>query len=547
MNIKNKNFIILLLIIILSIVLRFYRLGDVPAGFHQDEVSQAYNAYSIGTTGHDRYGQYFPILFRSFGSYQPAVYTYLAPIPILILGNTIFSARFLSALAGVVVVIATYYIVRNLIEEKYKYKVAAFASIVVAISPWAVHFSRRVVEGNVGLAIFLLALLLLIKSLKNIKLFPPALFVLGISTQAYYSERVICLIFIPLFLFVFRNFFLRYKKTVITGLLLFAVTQIPHIWIIASGAYGRRFDQVSYFNNDPGNLPRVLYIAREFIRHYLSYLSPANLFASTGSDLGRVSPELGVFYSWMFLPFLLGIYYLVKKARGVLIKVVLLLVSISLVPASLTGDAFYPLRTLEYLWFISLVTGIGIYVIYKKVKGKSVRILIVAGLTVYSIAMFYISYFILFQHENTEYVSASYILLNGYLDRYKDKNVIIDSTRDLAIGLRIAYLESYNPDKLAEDLKPQLKTPYYSAEVPIDEVYKIGNIQARPISWRDDPCEENTIIVGDTLAISADQAREHGLTEVFEIEAPGKGVVLRGYTTNPPSRCKPSGNTSILR
>ena len=87
------NLIVLVLIVILAFVLRFYRLGEVPLGFHQDEISQAYNSFSILKTGHDRYAQLLPILFRSFGSYQPPNYTYLTPIPIYFFGNTIFAAR----------------------------------------------------------------------------------------------------------------------------------------------------------------------------------------------------------------------------------------------------------------------------------------------------------------------------------------------------------------------------------------------------------------------------------------------------------------------
>src|SRR3989344_8563133 len=100
---------ILSFIIILAFVLRFYRLDDVPLGFHQDEISQGYNSFSILETGKDRYGQVLPILFRSFGSYQPPVYTYLTTALLYFLGNTVFAARFISALFGVLTVFVTYF------------------------------------------------------------------------------------------------------------------------------------------------------------------------------------------------------------------------------------------------------------------------------------------------------------------------------------------------------------------------------------------------------------------------------------------------------
>ena len=102
--------ILLLLIVAVAFVLRFYRLGDVPLGFHQDEISQSYNSFSMLKTGQDRYGKSLPILFRSFGSYQPPIYTYITPLPIALFGNTMFAARSTSAFFGVLTILVTYMI-----------------------------------------------------------------------------------------------------------------------------------------------------------------------------------------------------------------------------------------------------------------------------------------------------------------------------------------------------------------------------------------------------------------------------------------------------
>ena len=150
----KKTSLILILIICLSVFLRFYKLNEIPTGFHHDEVSQAYNAFALGTTGHDRYSQSFPLLFRAFGSYQPPLYTYLSIIPIKIFGNTMFAARFVSAFFGVLIVIFTYLIIAELAKEKFKHSFALLAALMVGISPWAIHFSRRIAEANLCLALF---------------------------------------------------------------------------------------------------------------------------------------------------------------------------------------------------------------------------------------------------------------------------------------------------------------------------------------------------------------------------------------------------------
>ena len=150
---KLKHFL-LVLIICLAFFLRFYKLGEIPAGIHPDEESHGYNAFSLLKTGKDRYGEKFPILFRSFGSYQPPIYTYLATIPVGLFGNTIVSVRSVSAVIGTILVLITYFFSLELFKTKGRRWVALIAALVVAISPWAIYFSRLVAEGNLGVTFF---------------------------------------------------------------------------------------------------------------------------------------------------------------------------------------------------------------------------------------------------------------------------------------------------------------------------------------------------------------------------------------------------------
>src|SRR3990167_8016256 len=97
---RYLKIILFLAVLILSIFLRFYNLDNIPAGFNTDEASLGYDAYSILLTGKDQYGKAFPIFLRSFGAYQSPLYAYLTTLPVFLLGLSIFSVRFLSALFG---------------------------------------------------------------------------------------------------------------------------------------------------------------------------------------------------------------------------------------------------------------------------------------------------------------------------------------------------------------------------------------------------------------------------------------------------------------
>lgn len=527
---KKNKYILLFLIIVLAFFLRFYKLGEVPLGFHHDEASQAYNSFSILTTARDRYGQFLPILFRSFGSYQPPVYAYLTSIPIFLFGNTIFAARSTSAFFGVLIVVVTYLIMNIISKQKYRHSLALLSAFVVAISPWSIHFSRRVIEGNLGLFFFLLALYFFLMSLKKIKYFLPACLVLGISTHAYYSERLISIIFLPVVLIYFRTYYVKYKKWVVYGLLIFGLTLLPHVVTIVSGAFAARFNQVS----SSGDHSLVL----EFGKHFIGYFSPKYLFSDNGSDLARVSPGLGVFYGWFFFPFLAGLYFFSKIIDKQFIKFLGICTAIVLIPVSLTGDVFYPLRALEFLWLLSLVISIGLLGMGENVKQKTIKYLAFFVLIIYSLGSFYVSYFILFQHETTEYVGRAYINLIQELDKYKDYNIVLDSPRDPAAGLRIAYFRKYDPRIFQTFLKSQLTTPYYKGGVESQEPYVIGNIEIRSIEWGKDRCSTKTILVGDKLAFSEEQVEQHHLKKLFEIQGSHRDVVFFGYETNPDTGCK---------
>ena len=529
-----KNLTLLVLILILAAILRFYQLESIPAGLHGDGASQGYNAYSLLQTGKDRYGESFPTLFRAYGSYQPPIYTYLATIPVSIFGNSVFSARFISALSGVILVPLTYMLIYLLFDAKIRSGLAIVASLLVAIAPWSIFFSRLTLEANLAVSIFISSVLFFILSLRKRTFFPLACLLLGLSTHAYYSERVIAVLFLPIFLVLFKSIFLKNKRWIFFGLLIFIITQIPHFQIIQSGAFARRFDQVG-IDSSPVSAGKI------FLENFAVYYSPKNLFFDSDTNLGRTMPGLSVFYNILLIPFILGIRYMLKNLKQQQIKILGLLILITPIPAGVTGDTFYPLRTLDFLWTITILIAVGVYQLYESLKNKNFKILLTVLIIPYFLFSLYVSYFILFKYEKAENYGYPYIKLMDKLSEYedknimKDKNIVIDLSRDLGVGVRLAYLQSYDPTKMQEQLRPQLKSSYYSSFVNADETYQINKITVKPINWGD-TCKD-IILVGDTLAISEGEVKEHKLKLEFEIPNITGKIALRGYSTNPKEKC----------
>src|SRR3989344_2913637 len=72
----DKNWL-LMGIILTAAILRLWNLNNNPPSLTPDEAALGYNAYSILKTGRDEYGQFMPIIFKSFGDYIPGLHVHL--------------------------------------------------------------------------------------------------------------------------------------------------------------------------------------------------------------------------------------------------------------------------------------------------------------------------------------------------------------------------------------------------------------------------------------------------------------------------------------
>src|SRR3990172_13290311 len=109
--------ILLLLIVLMSLFLRFYRLDSYPA-LNADEAAIGYNAYSLIQTGRDEHGNPWPIHFQSFNDYKPGLYFYMVVPFVKILGLNEWAVRIPGAALGVGTVLVLYLLVRELFKSE---------------------------------------------------------------------------------------------------------------------------------------------------------------------------------------------------------------------------------------------------------------------------------------------------------------------------------------------------------------------------------------------------------------------------------------------
>src|ERR1700690_2543296 len=111
MKIVKYKYLILIAIIVLAFVLRFYKLGSYPA-LNADEASNGYDAYSLLLTGKDQHGNSWPIDFQSFNDYKPGLYVYIIMPFVKVMGLNEWSVRIPNAAIGVLSIYVIYLLVK---------------------------------------------------------------------------------------------------------------------------------------------------------------------------------------------------------------------------------------------------------------------------------------------------------------------------------------------------------------------------------------------------------------------------------------------------
>ena len=137
--------IIFFLLLGLGIFLRFYRLATLPEGFHQDEVSNSYEAFCLANYGIDRNGYQYPVYPITWGSGGGSpVLIYLYAIICKFIEPSVFSYRSIFATLGSLTLILFYFFLRKLHGNK----AALLGMGAFAVMPWHIILSRWGLDSN---------------------------------------------------------------------------------------------------------------------------------------------------------------------------------------------------------------------------------------------------------------------------------------------------------------------------------------------------------------------------------------------------------------
>lgn len=400
----------LFLIFLLALVLRLFRLGAFPYGFHADEVRVGWNAFSILKTGRDDRGNKFALYYDTFGDYRPTGIFYLTIPSIVILGRNELAVRFPSALLGALTVFPLYFFVVEVTKKK---NLGLISALFLAISPWHIEVSRATSEVAIStfFALFALYFFVLFIKTQKWKFTSLSIIFVAISYLLYHAIRFLA----PPFYLIIALYYLRdIKKTKVKWIVIGSLVAVflLSLYFSITPEAKKRFSQVSIFSdidisyeisrirseNKTRNLLTTIFdnkeviYTRRFLNEYAIYFGGGFLLGDLARPYRYTTPGAGLLTYVEVVFFVLGIIKIAKEKRSFLPLALLLIAPI---PAAITAeDAPNLHRAFFMVPFLMTIEAYGLTHLLSFSKKHSSKIMVsIFALLILNLAFFLHMYF----------------------------------------------------------------------------------------------------------------------------------------------------------
>lgn len=491
---------ILITILIIAAFLRLWNLSSYPSGFNADEASIGYNAYSLIQTGKDEYGTPFPLVFKSFGDYKPGLYFYFVVPFVYLLGLTELAVRLPSALFG----IATVYIIYLLGRKIFRSEGSGFlVALLLAISPWQLHFSRGGWESNAATFFITVGFWLFLESLERPKLFILSGLSFLVSMYLYQSPRLIVPILVLGLLVIYRKKFINKFKSYIFTIPIIILLSIPLGLQFIGGAGSTRFSGLSFYSDSgPGSRSnelrgehsnnngisskilhnRIIAYAPNLLGHYLDHFSTQFLFINGEDVIRNKVPETGEFFLFSSIFLISGLIFLFYTKLDHKMALILWLL-IAPLASSLTFQTPNALRSLNMVIPLTLIMGFGLWKLinqFKKLK-KVIAVITIICL-IFELGHYLESYYIHYPKRSPLAWEYGFKEMVGKLIKYEEdyKQVIITDRYDQPYILVLFY-KKYDPRLYQPQAKLTSRDKFNFGTVTSFDKYSFRTVKPKEI------------------------------------------------------------------
>ncbi len=422
----KKPWILVASIVMLGLVVRAYLLFFSPLPLYWDEVAMLIDARSVIETGRDLHGgNWLQPLYPSYGDFKLPVYILTTAMTMLLVGTQDWVVRVPSLLAGVGTIIVAAAVGKEIADKVYKKaNYVSFAMVatglIMAFSPWSLHFSRVGFEAHLAQFLVSCSIWLLLRNDGLYKKTVLAALLGVLATYTYFSVRfvwpVVAATAFVLFEFPdkLRSVGLRRSFRAIAPLVmmltLYAVLLIP----LYRSEYYEQSSQLRYstssvlnstdyalqsneLREQAGNhwytrflFHRNILLIRAFGTNVSQNISANFLFISGDNNLRHGTAQHGLFVTPLLLVFAVGWFYLVKKHP----KAGILLVTwwlAAVVPASVPHEVPHALRSLNALVPLVVVMGFGYTELLRLAVESRFRIVATTGMALYTGVILFVS------------------------------------------------------------------------------------------------------------------------------------------------------------
>ncbi len=444
---NKKALIILLVILVVAGVFRFWQLDKIPPGLYPDEAMNGNDALDLLYKGD----------FRTFypeNNGREGLFVWLLALSFWIFGPSLWSIKVVSALAGTLTVLGTFLLTKEIFRliKKSKeqiIKIALFASFLTAISFWHVNFSRINFRAILIPLVLTFGFYLLFRALnkgglnlKNLVTVGSSGIIFGLGFYTYISYRFIVLLG-PLTLFLFwltakkKNFF---KLSLLLVVFIFLTALPLGVYFLKNpGDFFGRATGVSVLSHETP----LLKLGESVISHL-------GMFNIRGDGNWRHNYSEEPLLLWpVGLIFLMGLFFSVKntvlfirqKEYSSLVPYCFLIswFLIMLIPGFLSAEGIpHSLRVIGAIPPIYIMSGIGFSWLLKKMgsfklnfRSIALYLPIAVFLIVLTFAQFDKYFFDWSKREEVEHAfSKKYVSLGRYLNSLPEnyeKTVIVNA------------------------------------------------------------------------------------------------------------------------
>jgi 4-amino-4-deoxy-L-arabinose transferase-like glycosyltransferase len=379
---KSLRIAPLLLIVLFACVLRTYKISSIPPALSWDEVSIGYNAFSILKTGKDEHGRFLPLdTFIAYGDYKPPLAIYLTVPFVAVFGLNEIAVRLPSAIAGVVTVLLTFFLVSELLKYAFRHTVfktgkvkepfvsirkylPLLSSLLLAISPWHINISRAGFEANIALMFSVLGIYLIFRALEKPKTWLVAWLPFVCAFYTFNSARYFSPMFGLVLCIIFRNAILKNRKYFFIGVVIAGICLIPIIPHVFSDISIVQTSNTRIVADGGSFLGKIIHNRRvgyaiEYFRHFADNFQPWFFFIRGDGNPKFSIQEVGQLY-FIEAPLLfIGIFSLFSLFPQIG-SLVLLWVIVAIIPAATARETPHALRILNTLPVWQICIGFGI-------------------------------------------------------------------------------------------------------------------------------------------------------------------------------------------